>query len=288
MFNFNSLEATPGLIRWVGGKAKLIDKLMSYIPRQEFDCYVEPFVGAGSLYFALKPERAIINDNNLELINTYEVIRNQKDELKLQLSQWSFDKDLYLEIRHWDREPDFLQKYTKVQRAARFIYILKCCFNGLYRVNSKNYFNTPFGRYPSKQPPLICDAKRIDKHSEYLNEHITQIFCCDYMDLLPFIPEKSFVYIDPPYAPLSHTSSFTRYGQKDEWAGNDGQERLLKFCEELNKRNILFLQSNSTAPIIFNLYRNFNINVIDSVRSVSAKASVRGNLKEVVITNYKI
>lgn len=285
MFNFDLDRAQKSLVRWVGGKSRVLPRLIQYIPKESFSCYVEPFVGAGSLYFALHPKKAIINDNNIELINTYRVIKDNKDELIELLETFKNNKDFYLKLRALDREEDFINKYSQVMRAARFIYLLKTCYNGLHRVNSKNYFNTPFG---SKTSVKVCNSVHITKLSQYLNEHETLIECGDYMNLLDKIDSNSFVYMDPPYAPLSRTSSFTRYGKSNEWAYDSSQQRLLSFCNELNKRGIKFLQSNSTAPIIYELYKNYNIITFDSIRTVSADTSKRGYLQELLICNYNV
>lgn len=270
---------TP-FIKWAGGKRRTLPQLLFYMP-ETISSYVEPFVGSGCLYFAVNAPTSIINDSNVELINTYMQIKDNLPELKEILKSYPHDKDFFLKIRALDREEKFLD-LPKVERAARFIYLIKTCYNGLYRVNSKNYFNTPFGKYTN---PKICDETILDAASAYMKRNKTQIYCGSFQDLLDKISPDAFVYMDPPYHPLNKTS-FTSY-QPTDWTQEDDY-KLFDFCNELNKRNIKFMLSNSTAPFIIDLYREYNMTMINATRTINASGTTRGHLKELIITNYDV
>lgn len=266
-------------IKWVGGKSRSVNKLALWVP-EHIDTYVEPFVGSGAMFFKLNFKHAIINDLNSELICAYRQIRDNVEELKSILRTFKNEKEMFLEVRAWDREADFALR-PEVEHAARIIYLIKTCFNGLYRVNSKNYFNTPFG----KVKPNICDEAVLDSCSEYLNKFDTQIYNLPYHELLDKIPKGAFVYLDPPYYPLSKTSSFTSY-QPNTWV-EDSQIKLFEFCCELHRRGIKFMQSNSACDFIEDLYKkHFKLEYIDVARSINSDIKKRGAIKEVVIMNY--
>ncbi|MGN0908505.1 MAG: DNA adenine methylase [Succinivibrio sp.] len=274
-------NAPKPFVKWVGGKRRSLPVLLSYLP-ERIDTYVEPFVGGGAMLFAVKFKRAVINDCNEELICAYKAIRDNLEELKALLKTFRYEKEMFMEIRGWDREEGFRSKHSEVERAARLIYLLKTCFNGLYRVNSKNYFNTPFGRLVN---PTICDEPTLEACHRFLNEKEVEIRCGDYRDLLGQIPESSFVYLDPPYAPLTPTSSFTSY-QMGVWNDKD-QEDLRNFCRALDDRGIRFMESNSTAPLCFDLYKEFKISTLDAKRFINSVGTKRGAIKELVITNFE-
>ena len=267
-------------IKWAGGKRRTLNQLLFFMP-DKISSFVEPFVGSGCVYFALNAPKSIINDTNEELINTYIQIRDNLDELKTLLRSYPYDKDFFLKIRALDRDPDFLS-LPKVQRAARFIYLIKTCFNGLYRVNSKNYFNTPFGKYTD---PKICDDEVLDAAHNYMHKNKTDIRCGHFYDLLDDIDSDAFVYLDPPYFPIAE-KSFTSY-QPNQWTEENDYE-LFEFCKELDKRGIRFMLSNSTAPFIIDLYKNFEMEMINATRSINASGSTRGQIKEIIITNYDL
>lgn len=278
---FDKNAVVKPFIKWVGSKRSNLPKLMKYVP-DNIDTYVEPFLGCGAMYFALKFNRAIVNDINTELICAYRQVRDHTFELKSLLKTFRYEKEQYLEIRAWDRDPDF-SKRPEVERAARLIYLIKTGFNGLYRVNKKNFNNVPFGRYDNV---VICDEERLDRCSEYLRRHETEIFNQDYYTLLDRIPDDAFVYLDPPYHPLTVTSKFTSY-MPGVWAEAE-QRRLAQFCRELDRRGIKFMQTNSTAPLMFDIYREFNITTVDAKRNINSDATKRKAIKELIITNYQI
>ncbi len=280
MQQYNRESSVRPFVKWVGGKRRSLPKLMNFVP-EHIETYVEPFVGGGAMLFAIKFKRAIINDCNEELINAYRTIRDDLDGLIEILKDMPYELEYFKEVRAWDRDKEAFYKRPNTERAARLIYLLKTCFNGLYRVNKKNIFNTPFGKLNN---PLICDVETLTAVHEFLNTHDIEICNESYDTVLERIPDNSFVYLDPPYAPLSVTSSFTSY-QPGEWTDED-QYLLAEHCKKLHKRKIKFMQSNSTAPICFNLYKHYQINTLDATRCISSQTNARGAIKELVITNY--
>ena len=194
--------------KWTGGKRQLLGELRSYMP-ENYNRYFEPFVGGGALFFDLAPEQAVINDFNEELINAYRQIKDKPvDLIDLLLGhKENNSKDYYLELRAADRDGR-LASMTDVERAARILYMLRVDFNGLYRVNSKNQFNVPYGRYKN---PKIVDVDLIHQISGYLNENDIEILQTDFADAVAGAQTGDFVYFDPPYIPLNETSSFTSY-----------------------------------------------------------------------------
>ncbi len=267
-------------IKLAGGKSRSVNKLLSLFPKN-IDTYVEPFVGSGALYFKVNFKRAIINDLNFELICAYRQVRDNLEHLKSLLRTFKYDREMFLEVRAWDRSDDFKDK-EELYHAARLIYLIKTCYNGLYRVNSKNHFNTPFGK---DLRPNICDEVVLNRCSEYLNKFNTEIYNLSYQDLLDKIPAGAFVYLDPPYHPLSQTSNFTSY-QSSSWSEKN-QEELFAFCRQLHKRGIKFMQSNSSADFIIDLYKkDFRIDFIEVTRCINSDIKKRSPVKEVVIMNY--
>ena len=268
-------------LKWVGGKRQLIPEIKKLLPEGiKNRLYIEPFVGAGALFFELQPKRAIINDFNIELINVYEVIRDHPEELITALKEHKNTSEYFYNIRAIDRQPLF-NHMTVIEKASRTIYLNKTCYNGLYRVNNAGEFNSPFGRYKN---PNIVNAPVIKAVSRFLNDNDITIKHGDYEALLSDIPEKSFVYLDPPYHPISESSNFTGYIQGG-W-NVDEQIRLRNVCNSLNERGIQFLLSNSATPLIEELYSEYNIKKVRATRSVNSISSKRGLVDEYLIYNY--
>ena len=270
------------ILKWVGGKRQLLSEIMPLIQK---DCsiYVEPFIGGGAIFFELQPTKAIINDYNSELINLYSVIKNKPTKLieELKKLETKNNKEDFYEIRNLDRNDNWNTK-SNVEKAARTIYLNKTCFNGLYRVNSKGYFNTPFGFYKN---PNICNEKLILDISKYLNENDITLMCGDYKEALKNLPESAFVYLDPPYMPISKTSSFTSYTDAEfEWKQ---QLELKEECDKLQKQGIKFIQSNSDCPEIRELYKDYEIKTVYAKRNINSKGNARGEITEVLILNIK-
>jgi len=270
------------VLKWAGGKRQLISSILPLLPRNIGDyLYVEPFLGGGAMLFHLQPKRALVNDYNEELINAYQVIKTKPSELIRHLQQHQNNADYFYRIRSIDRSPAY-KKLTAVERASRIIYLNKTCFNGLYRVNSAGAFNAPFGRYKN---PNIVNADGLQLMHEYLNNNDVQIMSGDYHDILKKANKKSFVYLDPPYHPVSSSSSFTGY-VRGGW-NEDSQRALKKACDQLNKKGVKFLLSNSATAFIVDLYKDYSITIVKASRAINSNASDRGVVDEVLVRNYK-
>ena len=197
-------------LKWVGGKRQIIPEILSHLPKNISSLnYCEPFIGGGALLFHLEPKRAIINDYNDELINVYKVIKNNLEELLIDLKKHQNTSEYFYQIRGIDRQPLF-DELTNIQHASRIIYLNKTCFNGLYRVNSLGEFNSPFGRYTN---PNIVNEPILRAVSKYLNSSEITILNGDYENVLNSVTADTFVYLDPPYHPISESSNFTGYVQ---------------------------------------------------------------------------
>lgn len=267
--------------KWTGGKRQLLGELRSYMP-ETYGRYFEPFVGGGALFFDLAPEQAVINDFNEELINAYRQIKNNPAELinLLIKHKENNSKDYYLELRSADRDGR-ISRMTGVERAARILYMLRVDFNGLYRVNSKNQFNVPYGRYKN---PKIVDVDLLYQISEYLNENDIEILQTDFAEAVKGAQTGDFVYFDPPYIPLNETSSFTSYTH--EGFSYEEQVRLRDTFKELTERGVYAMLSNSSSPLVEELYKDFNIYFVEAQRTNGAKSSSRGKISEIIVTNY--
>lgn len=269
-------------VKWVGGKRQLMDSIILAMPQdiKKYN-YVEPFIGGGAVFFNIQPKVAIINDYNLELINVYNVIKDNLDDLIEDLKKHKNDSDYFYNLRQLDRSKDF-EATGKIQRASRLIYLNKTCYNGLYRVNNAGEFNSPFGRY---KKPNIVNEPVLRAVSLYLNSNNVQIFNSDYDDILKGLDKNSFVYLDPPYHPISESSSFTGYIQGG-WNIYD-QVRLREACDDLTRRGIKFLLSNSASDLIKDQYKDYNISIVKATRTINAYAEKRGEIDEVLIRNYE-
>lgn len=234
---------------------------------ENYNRYFEPFVGGGALFFDLAPEQAVINDFNEELINAYRQIKDKPvDLIDLLLGhKENNSKDYYLELRAADRDGR-LASMTDVERAARILYMLRVDFNGLYRVNSKNQFNVPYGRYKN---PKIVDVDLIHQISGYLNENDIEILQTDFADAVAGAQTGDFVYFDPPYIPLNETSSFTSYTH--EGFSYEEQVRLRDTFKELTDRGVYVMLSNSSSPLVEELYQDFNVHFVEAQRTNGAK-----------------
>ena len=268
--------------KWTGGKRQLLGELRSYMP-ETYGRYFEPFVGGGALFFDLAPEQAVINDFNEELINAYRQIKNNPAELinLLIKHKENNSKDYYLALRSADRDGR-ISRMTGVERAARILYMLRVDFNGLYRVNSKNQFNVPYGRYKN---PKIVDVDLLYQISEYLNENDVEILQTDFAEAVKDAQTGDFVYFDPPYIPLNETSSFTSYTH--EGFSYEEQVRLRNTFKELTERGVYAMLSNSSSPLVEELYKDFNIYFVEAQRTNGAKSSSRGKISEIIVTNYE-
>lgn len=267
------LRASP-FVKWAGGKGQLLSALIPLMP-DSFGTYFEPFLGGGAVFYALTPPTAVLGDFNEELINCYRVIRDLPDALMTTLDTHVYDRDYYYHVRSID--PATL---SNVERAARFIYLNKTCFNGLYRVNRKGQFNVPFGKYAS--PPRLYDPDNIRSVSNLL-QNVT-LLSGDYRTTLATAREGDFIYLDPPYHPLSQTAQFTNYTQDDF---HEADQRLLAgVFKELDERGCLVMLSNSATPLIRELYEGYDTRVVLASRAINSNGARRGACAELVIRNY--
>lgn len=294
------MHAKP-FIKWVGGKTQLLDEIDRKLPADFAErknlTYIEPFVGGGAaLFWILQKfpniENAVICDINKDLMTTYFVIKNQPEKLiaflqKIQNSYLSLDdakrKEFYLEKRNRFNK----KECDEIENSAIFIFLNRTCFNGLYRVNRKGEFSVPFGRYAN---PKICDEATILADSNLLQK--VTILNGDFSETLRFADKNSFFYFDPPYKPLSETSSFNAYAKE---AFNDSEQiRLSEFCKEIEMRGAKFILSNSDVKgrnpndnFFDDLYRQFIIQRVWAKRIVNANAEKRGKLTELMIQNFE-
>ena len=269
-----SRTASPRpFVKWAGGKRKLLPKLVKHMPRH-FRRFHEPFVGGGALFFHLNPSRACLSDINGRLVKTYRAIRDDPHAIIRKLNEYPNDKEFYLEMRA--REID---RCSDIEIAAWFIYLNRTGFNGLYRVNRRNRFNVPYGRYAN---PRICDEQNLLACSQALQG--VSMRNEDFSGVLDRAEPGDFVYFDPPYVPLSATSSFTAY-TKDKFRMED-QIRLRDLALELKRRGVFVLLSNSGAQAVYDLYdksQGFDFTEIKAARAINSVASKRGAVNELVI-----
>ncbi len=288
-------------LKWAGGKTQLINDIEKALPKEVINknfTYIEPFVGSGAILFWMlnnfpKLEKAVINDINSDLINTYRVIASHPNELIsiLRILQNEYHS---LETKEEEKKEYYYQKRDlyntrkeeKSIQAALFIFLNRTCFNGLYRVNRKNEYNVPMGSY---KKPTICDELNIAAVSASLQK--VEILCGDYELTLNETFSNSFFYFDPPYKPLSNTSSFNSYA-KDEF-NDDEQIRLRNFCSKLEMLGHKWMLSNSDVKgkdindnFFDDIYSNYSISRVKARRSINANADKRGELNELLITNY--
>jgi DNA adenine methylase len=277
-------------LKWAGGKRALLPEILPRIPNFA-GRYIEPFLGAGAVMFAMPAQtQKIVNDFNPDLVEVYETIRDFPTELLSELKRHKNTKEHFLEVRNWDREDDFIRR-TSVERAARFIYLNRTCFNGLYRVNAKGQFNVPFGNY--KSPDLLL-TETIKSASEFLCQKgldgglSVEITSGDYRIATAKAQKGDFVYLDPPYDPVNATSSFVAY-QSDGF-GREDQIALRDETIRLTNLGIPVLLSNADTAFIREIYgdRNvFSIKFVNVQRAISASAASRKKASEVLVSNYE-
>ena len=275
------LKGKP-FVKWAGGKRQIIDKLKKCVP-EEFGTYYEPFVGGGALLFELSPRKAVINDYNEELMNVFDCI---KDEVKfgkmcseLNKHEANHSEEYYYKIRSVDRDKAKYNKMVDYKRAARTIYLNKACFNGLYRVNSKNEFNVPFGK---KVKVNTYEGQNLGIIHAYLNLNEIDILNTDFEEAVKDAKKGDFIYFDPPYD--SETSTFNSY--TEEGFGKEQQARLANVFKELDARGCYVMLSNHNTTLVNELYKDYNIHVISAKRNINSNGSKRGKVEEVIVTNY--
>ena len=232
--------------------------------------------------FHLQPNIAYVNDINTELICVYTAIKDNINELIEELKTYKNESDFFYSIRDWDRDREKYNSLSVVKRAARILYLNKTCYNGLYRVNNAGEFNSPFGNYRN---PNIVNEPVLRAVNAYFNKAKVYFSCLDYVEILENIRKGTFVYLDPPYDPVSETSSFTGYS-KGGFSKED-QIRLRKCCDDLDKRGIKFMLSNSATSFIKEQYAAYNIVLVQAKRAINSVGSKRGDVDEVVVRNYE-
>lgn len=286
--NKNNADNLTPFVKWVGGKRQLLPELLKRVPKN-FNCYFEPFVGGGALLFALQPQKAYVSDLNEELINTYSVVKTKYKILKeyLLLMEYGHSESFYKQISSIDRNDENDQrllsmKDSNILRAARFIYLNKAGFNGLYRVNSKGFFNVPSGQ---KVKVKTHEWPNIEKVANYLKTNNIKIKVHKFASILNYTSANDFVYLDPPYDYEPGKKGFDSY--QKEGFGPKGQRMLADFCEQLNKKGVKFMVSNHNTRLIRELYKDFTIEVINAKRLVGGKGASREDVEEVIITNYE-
>lgn len=270
-----SRESIRPVLKWAGGKSSLIPQLFKYFPKQ-FNRYFEPFLGGGAVFVSLGYfDHSIINDLNPEITNLYEVIRDRPLDLMLCLEKLGnqYSERFYYELRAESPK-------SRVKKAARTLFLNKTCFNGLYRQNSRGEFNVPFGK--RTKLPKLYDRQNILKLSKKLQK--TQILNTDFEKVIRLAKEGDFIYCDPPYEPLSTTSSFNQYtgtgfSKKD-------QQRLHQVCAEASKRGAKVAISNSSSPFIKKLFSDWEVVPIFSRRSINSKGNRRGRVEEILAFSY--
>jgi DNA adenine methylase len=264
-------------LKWAGGKRKLLAHIEALLP-ERIDTYFEPFLGGAAVFFRLASgarfRRAVLADANPELVNCYQAIRDDVDGVIAALGEFRNDRAQYYRVRR--RDPS---KLSSTARAARLIYLNRCGYNGLYRVNSRGQFNVPFGRYVR---PVICDERKLRAASAALQS--ATISCSDFAKTLKGVGPGDFAYLDPPYVPLSATSSFTAYAKGK--FGPSEQERLAEVLRALAARRVPALLSNSDCATTRQLYRGFAIGRVPVRRAINSVAHGRGPVDEILVRSF--
>ena len=264
-------------MKWGGSKLKLLGQYAPFFP-SSFGNYIEPFVGGGAVFFHLRAQarikNALLSDANHEVVDCYVAIRDDVQAVIDALRPHVYEKKYYYDVRALDPA-----RLPLPDRAARLIYLLKTCYNGLCRVNSIGQFNTPFGKYVN---PTICDVPTLQACAQALQG--VAIECADFRAVSSRPQSGDFVYLDPPYVPLSDTSNFTAYTPGG--FGKHDQQALAAVFRQLDQRGVLVMLSNSETPLVRQLYAGFRIDVVSANRSINSKATKRGAIAELVVRNY--
>ncbi|WP_195989540.1 MULTISPECIES: DNA adenine methylase [Clostridium] len=277
----NKIILAAPVLKWVGGKRQLMSEIEKVLPKT-YTTYYEPFIGGGAVLFELQPNKAVINDVNGELINLYTVIKDDVELLIEDLKKHENTPEYFYSIRELDRKKDKYENLSNVEKASRIVYLNKTCFNGLFRVNKAGEFNSPFGKYKN---PNIVDEVTLKAVSKYFNKADIKILNGDFEASLKGVRKGAFVYLDPPYDPVSNSSNFTGY---DKGGFNrDEQIRLKKLCDKLDKKGVKFLLSNSATDFIKDLYKDYNIKIVKAKRAINSNGNARGEVDEVLVRNYE-
>lgn len=279
-----SASTVKPFLKWPGGKRRVLPEIKKYVP-ETYNSYFEGFLGGGAVLLDLLPQKAYASDVNIELIQSYETIRDSVTDLveALEVHASHHSLEYFLAVRALDRDAEAFAKISAVEQTARMIYLNRTCFNGLYRVNSKNQFNVPFGKYEN---PKIVDRENLTALSSWLSTNEISFSDKGYKDTIALAGENDFVYLDPPYIPLTETASFVSY-TKDGFDIDD-QIELRDKALAVNERGGYVLLSNSDTPQIRELYQDFHIEAINVKRSVGASSTTRKAVGEVLILGKKL
>lgn len=262
-------------LKWAGGKTQMLGEIIPRIPNH-YGKYIEPFVGGGALFFSLQPEQAVIADSNPELINVYIQIANAVDDVISILKTYINTEEMFYSVRSQNYD-----ELSPIEAAARTIYLNKTCFNGLYRVNRSGQFNTPFGHYKN---PTICDEELLRSVSVLLQR--TKIVCGDYLEVLKeYATPGDFVFLDPPYIPISEYADFKRYTKEQFYV--DDHRKLAEEVKRLHELGCYVILTNSNHPLVHELYHSFQIDVVPTKRAISSKGNTRRG-EDTVITAFPI
>ncbi|MHB1420438.1 MAG: DNA adenine methylase [Bacillota bacterium] len=265
-------KARP-LVKWAGGKQQLLAQYEGLFPTT-YNKYLEPMVGGGACFFFLRPGRAVLIDRNEELVNFYEVVQTKPDALYSSLNKHVNESGYYYSVRAQDP-----QKLCPVERASRFLFLNKTGYNGLWRVNKEGRHNVPFGRYKN---PRYTELEALKDANALLNRCI--VICGDFTLVLEYAEPGDFVYLDPPYYPVSRTASFTGYTSGS--FSEEDQVLLAETFTELSHRGCLVMESNSDTPFVREYYRDYDLRVVTARRAINCRPEGRGLVTELVIRNY--
>lgn len=270
MIQKNDIKGKP-FIKWAGGKVRLLETILENLP-PEFDTYYEPFLGSGALFFAIQPTKAVLSDINDELIVTYKEVKHHASMIIEKLSLKKNNEENFYKIRAWKPKKD-------IDKAVRFLYLNKLCYNGMYRVNKKGEFNVPFCKDVRRE---IYNRDRIERCSLALTS--AEILACDFEEQTDKIKKGDFVYIDPPYAVQKKNNGFLEYNKKIfHW---QDQIRLAKFASLLNKRGAYILISNVNVPEVIDLYPDFKVSYAVRKCNIGGKNAERKSVQEILLKNY--
>ncbi|MEW6535288.1 MAG: Dam family site-specific DNA-(adenine-N6)-methyltransferase [Candidatus Auribacterota bacterium] len=269
------------ILRWAGGKSKILPKLMPFVPADYMERrYFEPFFGAGSLFFALTPQQAFLADLNEHLIECYKVVRQYPERVHELLLTYAdqTSSEFYYAIRNEYNNSHY--NGDKINQAARFIYLNKTCFNGIFRVNGNGRFNVPYGH---KNPPAIPSLEDLIQASEALKN--AELLHTSYEETLKIAKKGDFIYLDPPYPPINGTSFFTHYTK--ERFGRDDQIKVAEVAHELDRKDCKVMISNAGMDVIKDLFQAWHIEEIEVIRWITCK-KVKHAVSEIIIMNYDI
>ena len=269
------------IVEWAGGKRSLLDKIVPIIQETKYERYLEPFLGGGAVLFALAPKDAIVNDCNDELMNVYTEVRDSLDILIPLLNEHEKNnsESYFYTIRAMDRKPDYAM-LSSANKAARFLYLNKTAYNGLYRVNKKCQCNMPYGKYVH---PAIVNEAGLSKAAFYFNTNHIDLLNQDYSRVLQMATDRDVVYMDPPYMPVSISASFTAYNGSG--FSFEEQKRLKHECDMLRDRGVSFIESNSDTLAIRELYQGYSMIQLTTRRSINSRGDKRSGAKELLIVS---